>query len=159
MMIRIAAAALLVSTITGCVVYDRDVGTYGTYTTTTTTYSTPVIVVGNSLPFVWDSAAYFSWEPIVGDDLVSFEATVGDPDGIGDVLGVWADVYDDWSGGVYVATVELQPTNDPAFWVADVYNNVDGLYLDPYWGGYSVDFVVYDWYEDAGVMTVPLWSY
>jgi hypothetical protein len=153
---RFAAAALLPLLAPGCVVYDRDVAvvTPGGATVTTT----PVLVT-NAPPFVWDSAAYLSWDPWMGDDLVSFEATVDDPNGVGDVIGVWADVYDDWAGGVYVGTVELQPTNDPSFWVADVYNVVDGLYLDPYWGGYSVDFVVYDWYDDAGVSTVPLWTY
>lgn len=148
---RFAAAALIPLFAVGCVVHDRDVRVVET--------RPGPVVVTNAPPFVWDSAAYVSWDPRAGDDLVSFEATVDDPNGLGDVVGVWADVYDDWSGGIYVGSVELWPTTDPAFWVADVYNVLDGLYLDPFWGGYSVDFVVYDLYEDAGVMTVPLWSY
>lgn len=136
---------------TGCVVHDRDVQVV------TTTPGT--VVMTNAPPYVWDSAAWLGWDPAAGDDRVSFEATVDDPNGAGDVFGVWADVYDDWGGGVSVGSVELQPTGDPTLWVADVYNTWDGLYLDPYWGGYSVDFVVYDWYEAEGVMTVPLWTY
>jgi hypothetical protein len=141
-------AALIALYATGCVVYDRDVDVV-------TPSGNPI----DAPPRVWDSAAWLSWDPYRGDDPVSFEATVNDPNGTGDLIGVWADVYDDWAGGVYVGTVELYPTSDPTFWVADVYNVGDGLYLDPYWGGYSVDFVVYDWYESAGVMTVPLWTY
>lgn len=144
---RLSAASLILPLLPGCVVHDHDVVTTG-----------PVVVT-NAPPEVWDAAAYVSWDPAAFDDLVSFEATVTDGNGPGDVVAVWADVYDDWAGGVYVASVELQPTRDPELWVADVYNTWDGLYLDPYWGGYSVDFWVYDVYEDAGGRTVPLWTY
>ena len=150
-MSRFAAAAPILLLAPGCVVHERDVQGVRTI-------PGPVVTT-NAAPFVWDSAAWMSWDPWQGDDLVSFEATVDDPNGVDDVIGVWADVYDDWAGGAWVATVELQPTTDPSYWVADVYNTWDGLYLDPYWGGYSVDFVVYDWAEDAGVQTVPLWTY
>lgn len=143
----------------GCVVYSRDVEVQEPTTTTTSTVVVvePPPVVVNYAPYLQDGDAFVWFDPAYHDDVVSFTAVVDDPDGIGDVLGVWADIYDDWAGGQLVASVELVPTTDPYVWIADV--SAADLWVDPYWGGYSVDLVVYDWYEDFGWITVPLETY
>lgn len=141
----------------GCVVYSRDTVYTEPDETVVVVTEPPPVVVYNAAPWVDGGEAYVWFDPAAHADIVSLTAVVDDLDGIGDVLGVWADVYDDWAGGQLVASVELVPTTDPYVYVADVY--AADLWVDPLWGGYSVDLVVYDWYEDFGWMTVPLQTY
>lgn len=115
----------------------------------------PVTVV-NYAPVVLDGAAYVYWDDYYYDDIWSFEAVVDDPDGLGDVISVFADVYDDFSGQ-RIETLELLPSyDDPTFWYSDWYGS--SLYLDPY-GYYTVDIIVYDSFDDFGVLTVPAQTY
>jgi hypothetical protein len=51
-----------------------------------------------------------------------------------------------------VESFELYPTDDPYYWWSDWLGST--TYLDPFWGGYSVDIVAYDTYEDFGYATV-----
>ncbi|MCB9686942.1 MAG: hypothetical protein H6735_18025 [Alphaproteobacteria bacterium] len=140
----------------GCVVYSRDVDVVQAPPDQTVVIVDPPVIVNYS-PYVEGGDAFVWFDPAYHDDVVSFTAIVDDPDGVQDVLGVWADIYDDWAGGQLVASVELVPTSDPYVWIADV--SAHDLWVDPYWAGYSVDIVVYDWYEDFGWITVPLETY
>lgn len=143
--VMLAAAAAL--SLGGCVVYDYD------DTTPTGPGGTVVIVEdGNYDPYVVSAAAYVYFDQYYFDDIWTFEATVDDPNGVGDIIGVWADVYDEYAGGVLVESFELYPTNDPYFWFSDWFGST--TWLDPFWGGYTVDFVVYDSFECFGYTTV-----
>lgn len=144
-MTRLMTLALFSSGLTACVVYADD----GSYTTPGGT-----VVVTNAPPYVIDSAAWVYYDPYYADDIWALEAWVDDPNGIGDVLGVWADVYD---GPVLVETFELYPTDDPSYWYSDWLGSTS--YLDPFYPNYQVDFVVYDVYEDFGYQTVWAESY
>ena len=136
--------ALLAALSPACVVYSYD----------ETTDPRTVVVVEpiNTAPYVIDSYAGVHWAPAYRDDVWTFEATVDDPDGVGDVIGVWADVYDEYAGGQLVGSFELYPTSDPYFWYSEWMGS--STWLDPFWPGYSVDFVVYDTFEQAGWLTV-----
>jgi hypothetical protein len=142
-----ATLALLLPAVSGCLVYDYDDDTY-------TEPGGTVIVVedGNYDPYVVSAAAYVYFDDYYYDDIWTFEATVDDPNGVLDVIGVWADVYDEYAGGVLVESFELYPTSDPYFWFSDWFGS--STYLDPFWPGYTVDFVVYDSYECFGYTTV-----
>ena len=74
-----------------------------------------------------------------------------DADGVYDVVSVWADVYDDWSGEL-VQTFELYPTNDPRVWYSDWL--VSTTWIDCWYPSYSVDLVAYDSVDAAGVLTI-----
>lgn len=129
----------------GCVVYAHDPPSDpGT-----------VIVVEepyNRAPYVLDAGAWVYWAPAYRDDVWAFEAFVDDPDGVGDVIGVWADVYDEYAGGQLAGSFELYPTSDPYVWYSEWFGS--STFLDPFWPGYTVDFVVYDAFEDYGWLTV-----
>ena len=124
----------------GCVVYadDHDQRT--------------VVVVDNYAPYVSSADAWVYYDPFYNDDIWVFEAWVDDPDGPYDVISVWADVYDEYAGGVLVESFELYPTEDPYLWYSDWLGRT--TFLDPFWPGYTVDFVVYDSFEDFGYTTV-----
>src|SRR5262245_7798870 len=92
----------------GCVVYDDpepDV----------------VVVEKNHAPVLVDGSAYVYYDTALRDDIWTFDAVVDDADGLRDILGVWADVYDEGAGGEPVESFELFPTNDPAYWFSDWY--------------------------------------
>lgn len=105
----------------------------------------------NHLPYVYDAQAGVYWDGHYHDDIWYFDATVGDPDGLYDVAEVWADIYDDWTGE-YVDTFELYPTADPNVWFSDWLGS--STWLDPWYGYYGVDFVVYDVHGESGYATV-----
>jgi hypothetical protein len=127
----------------GCIVHSHD------------RYEEPgtvIIVEDNRGPLVHDAYAGVFWDDYYFDDVWTFEAQVDDPDGPYDVIGVWADVYDEYRGGVLVESFELYPTNDPYFWASDWMGST--TYLDPFYDGYTVDIVAYDSYEDFDWVTV-----
>ena len=141
----------LLALVSGCVVYEDP------YPYTTTTTTTVVYVPVNTAPYVLEAEAFVFYDPVYDDDIWAFEAVVDDPDGLGDVIGVWADVYDDLAGGRLVESFELYPTSDPYVWYSEWLGRTSTL--DPFWPGYSVDLVVYDTYDDFGWLTVPVESY
>ena len=122
----------------GCVVYDDP---------------DPIVVPPrNHAPVLVDGAAWVYYDTALRDDIWTFDAIVDDADGFRDVIGVWADVYDEWAGGVPVESFELFPTTDPAYWFSDWYGSTTRL--DPFYRGYTVDLVVYDTYEEMDWITV-----
>jgi hypothetical protein len=135
-------AGLALALASGCVVYADDQNHGGP------------VVVGNSAPYVTGADAYVYYDPYYFDDIWTFEAWVDDPDGVYDVIAVWADVYD---GPVLVESFELYPTNDPYYWWSDWLGSTTRL--DPFWGGYSVDIVAYDSYEAFGYETIRADTY
>lgn len=139
-MTRLTGVALLLLSSTACVVYESP-----------GRFDDPVVT--NAPPFVEGGAAYVTYDPFYADYIWSFEAWVSDPNGAYDVVSVWADVYDEWSGGRLVESFELYPSDDPNFWYSDWYGST--TFLDPFWGGYTVDLVAYDVYESYDWITVP----
>lgn len=137
----------LVLLTTGCVVYSSDNGTPGgdVYYDDTVNYT----------PTVLDAEAGCYFDSYYYDDIWYFEAAVDDLNGVYDVTTVWADVYDEYAGGQYVESFELFPTADPHIWFSDWLGS--STYLDCYYDGYTVDFVVYDQFEDSDFETV--WAY
>jgi len=139
-MFRLALLGLPIAlAASGCVVYDDpdpDV----------------VVVQKNHSPVLVDGSAWVYYDAGLRDDIWTFDSVVDDPDGFRDIIGVWADVYDEWSGGVPVESFELFPTNDPAYWFSDWYGSTTRL--DPFYRGYTVDLVVYDTYEEFDWITV-----
>jgi hypothetical protein len=127
----------------GCMVYSYDVVDQP---------STVVVVDGNDAPYVFDAEAGVYWDDWSFDDVWYFDAYVDDYDSPYDVIGVWADVYDECSGGYLVHSFELYPTNDPSYWTVEAYGS--STFLDPFWDCYTVDFVAYDVYDDFGYLTV-----
>ena len=125
-----------------CVVYSYD------------TVEEPIVVVDdvNYAPIVLDGYAGVYYDPYYGDDIWTFEVTCDDPDSPYDVIGVWADVYDQWRGGVLVESFELYPTGDPLFWTSDWFGST--TFLDPFYRGYTVDLIAYDQLQSFDWMTV-----
>jgi hypothetical protein len=139
---RMTALALFLAAAPGCVVYTGHPGGGGGGGT----------VVTNIPPSVTSADAFVYYDPAYRDDIWAFDAFVDDGNGIGDVTQVWADVYDEYAGGVLVESFELYPTNDPYEWYSDWLGSTTTL--DPFYPGYSVDFVVYDQFDDFGYLTV-----
>jgi len=136
---RLLAVAALLAAATGCIIIDDGPDT--------------VVVddpVYNRAPRVRDAWATCAYDTRYRDDILTLEAIVDDPDGWRDVMSVWADVYDDWTGDL-VQSFELYPTDDPNFWFSDWL--VSTTWIDCWYGYYSVDFVAYDSYDAFDVYT------
>lgn len=140
-MTRLASLAALLALGTACVVIDRDNGVD----------PDPWVPPPNSAPVVYDAVAYCTYDGYNRDDIWVFEATVDDPDGVFDVVSVFADVYDDRSG-VLVQSFELFPTDDPYLWFSDWLAST--TVVDCFYPFYSVDVVAYDAYDAAGAITI-----
>ena len=134
--------ALIALTTTGCVVHTSD-------------NDPPPQAPVNYAPILADAEAGCYWDPYYQDDIWYFEAGVDDYDGPYDVVSVWADVYDEYAGGVYIESFELFPTNNPHVWFSDWLGS--STWLDCFYDGYTVDFVVYDSWDDSDYLTV--WAY
>lgn len=140
--LTLPTAVMMTALATGCVVYADDVGPGGGG-------GTVIVTDGNASPYITGADAYVYYDPYYFDDIWTFEAWVDDPNGVYDVVAVWADVYD---GPVLVESFELYPTNDPYYWWSDWLGSTTRL--DPFWGGYSVDIVAYDAYDAFGFTTI-----
>ena len=110
----------------------------------------------NYAPDLYEATAGVYWVPSAREDVWYFDSTVDDPDGPYDVVSVWADVYDDWNDQ-YIESFELYPTDDPQRWYSDWLGHT--THLDPWYGYYSVDFVVYDDYGATDYTTVWAGTY
>ncbi len=132
---------------TGCTVYSSD-----TVSNAPPPAPPPPAVVYNALPWVSASEAGVYYDGYYREDIWYFETFTGDPDGVYDVVEVWADVYDEYWNGAYVTSFELFPTDDPSFWFSDWLGGSTGL--DPFYDGYTVDFVAYDSFGDSAYETV-----
>lgn len=135
----IGLAALTTS---GCVVYSDGGGGGGTYEP-----------APNVAPYInWADAGCY-YDGYYNDDIWYFQADATDGDGVLDVVAVYADVYDmRFGGGEWVETFELMPTDDPYVWYSDWLGHT--TYLDCYYGGYEVDIVAYDSFNDYDVLTL-----
>jgi len=133
------------------VVYDA-LGDYGYETVWVEVYEDEEEYVPvNSTPEVYDGYAGVYWDSWADDDVWVFEAEVDDPDGVYDVVEVWADVYDEYSGTL-ADYFPLENTSDPYFWSTEWFNS--DTYLDPFYDGYTVDLVAYDEFGDYDVLTI-----
>lgn len=110
----------------------------------------------NYAPYLNYGEAGCYWDDYYRDFIWYFEADVDDPNGVYDVISVWADVYDGPTG-VMVDSFELYPTNDPYVWFSDWLGG--STYLSCGYPDYEVDLVAYDSYEAYGVVTVYPYVY
>jgi len=154
-MTRLIALTALIAASTGCVVYTHDRNDAPAHDDEII-YVEPAPEI-NYTPIVLNGDASVYWDGYYGDDVWYFEAVVDDPNGVYDVVDVWADVYDEWRGGVCVESFQLFPTEDPYLWYSDWLGST--TYLDPFYGGYTVDLVAYDVYDDYDWMTVTAYTY
>ena len=145
---RALMTLVLATLATGCIVYTDDVDDHTPRT------STPE-PIQEYAPVVVDAEAGCYWDRSYRDDIWYFQADVDDGNGIGDVVSVWADVYDEFANGVFVESFELYPTDDPYVFFSDWLGS--STHLDCLYEGYTVDFVVYDQLELTGSETV--WAY
>jgi hypothetical protein len=148
---------LLVSTLaTGCVFVDGEPPPETVVVTTDPMVYEEVVVIENAAPYILMADAGCYWEPAYRDELWYFEADVDDADSPFDVVAVYADVYDDFTGE-WVDSFELFPTDDPYFWVSDWMGS--STWLDCHYGGYVVDFVAYDSFDAMDIVSVYPWTY
>ena len=131
----------------GCVVYSSGGGGGGGGTV----YPEP-----NYAPYINYGDAGCYYDPGYRDDIWYFEADVSDGNGPLDVVAVYADVYDGFTGQ-WVESFELYPTNDPYIWFSDWLGGT--TWLDCFYRGYEVDFVAYDAYDAFDVITVLPYTY
>lgn len=129
--------ALALALLSGCIVVDSE-----SHSNEVVNYS-PAVIYG-------EAGVY--WDERNRDDIWFFEAEVDDHNGPGDIVKVWADVYDFDGGDLYIESFELYPTNDPWIWFSDWLGT--STWLDPYYHGYVVDIVAYDSYEVPASLSV-----
>lgn len=121
------------------------------------TGSPPAGVV-NIAPYVSGAEAGVYWDSIFGDDVWYFNAYAEDADGPMDVTEVWADVYDAFSGSSEpIQSFALFPGNEPSAWASEW--GSASTHLDPYYTGYSIEFVAYDSFGDEGFVSVVPYTY
>ncbi len=129
----LAAAAALLS-LNACIVYDSD--------------SAPAPV--NYAPDInWAESGCF-WDNVAYDWVWYFDADVTDPDGLGDVVDVYADVFDDYTGRLVDSF--LLSDFGGGFWSTEWLQYQ--TYLDCSNGWYVVDFVAYDHYDAVDTYAV-----
>jgi hypothetical protein len=138
----------------GCTVYSYDTVEDPYYTDV---YYETEVVYYNAAPVVLDAQAGVFFDDRAYDDVWYFDALVDDADGPYDIIGVWADVYDECRGGALVESFELYPTNDPYVWYSEWAGRT--TFLDPFHDCYTVDFVAYDTFEAFDFMTVWALTY
>ena len=95
------------------------------------------------------------WDGNYRDDIWYFDADVTDPDGVYDVVAVYADVYDMYTGWLE-DSFELFATNDPIYWTSDWMGS--STWLDCDYGGYVVDIVAYDTLDAMDVESFMPWT-
>lgn len=138
---RLITALAALTFASGCVVYDNDGPRQQPSTPTYVNY-TPTVA--------WAEAGCY-WDDYNQDFIWWFQTEVFDDNGRQDLIGVYADVYDVY--GNYIDGFELyQEDRDPDVWFSDWLQYSTAL--DCYYGGYEVDIIAYDSYEDTGAVTV-----
>jgi hypothetical protein len=106
----------------------------------------------NEAPLVeWADASCY-WDEAYRDDVWWFEADVADADGLGDVVAVYADVYDGFSGE-WVDAFELFYDGGNTWYSAWQGRST---YLDCGYYDYIVDFVPEDVVGEGQVYTLDL---
>ena len=137
---RLITAMTALSLASGCVVYENDGRS-----------EQPAPTYVNYIPTVaWAEAGCY-WDDYNQDFIWWFQTEVFDDNGPNDLTGVYADVYDVY--GNYIDGFELYQENpDPDVWFSDWLQY--STYLDCYYGGYQVDIIAYDSYEDCDAVTV-----
>ena len=153
-MTRIALTALGIAVLPACVVYVDESADTGP---PLVVEEVVVVEEANYAPEVIGADAFVYYDPVYADDIWAFEATVDDLNGPFDVVSVWADIYDESAGGVWVESFELYPTNDPYLWYSDWLGST--TWLNPYHVGYTVDIVAYDAYDAFGYQTLWVATY
>lgn len=144
MLRTIALPALALATLaTGCVVYETD----------RVQQPGPAAPV-NYAPELLEADAGCYYDRSFRDDIWMFDAVVDDPNGVYDVVAVYADVYDDFDGTL-VESFELLPTDDPYIWFSDWLGS--STWLACGYEGYSVDIVAYDSFDAVDALTVYPW--
>lgn len=113
-------------------------------------------VFTNFAPEVYDGVALCEYSAADFDDILFVDAVVDDPNGAGDVVQVYADVYDERSGQL-VQSFPLYPTNDPGYWFSDWL--VSSTVIDCWYPDYTVDLVAYDHSDAYGALTIWFDSY
>jgi hypothetical protein len=133
-MLRLSPLAAALLAAPACVIYDTD--------------GPPV--ARNSAPFFTYADAACGWDDYYRDDVWFFEADVDDYDGPADVVAVYADVYDDYTGE-WVDGFELYPEAGITWssaWVGS------STYLECGYPDYVVDFTAYDTFDMTAVTSV-----
>ena len=130
---KLITAALALAMASGCVVYTDD------------DHHDPIPEPVNYTPYVnWADAGCY-WDDYNGDFIWYFEAEVWDDDGWTDISAVYADVFD--ARGELVDSFELYHENpDPDIWFSDWLQYSTAL--DCYYGGYTVEVIAYDSWDD-----------
>ena len=144
-MTRLMTLVAALATATGCIYVDED----DSPPPQTIIVETPAPV--NAAPYVLDAFSGCYYDNYNRDDIWYFEGHVDDPDGVYDVVQVWADVWDERSGEM-VQSFELYPTDDPYVWFSDWL--VSSTWLDCWYPHYTVDIVAYDAFDSFDAVTV-----
>jgi len=113
-------------------------------------------VVPNAAPYITFAEAGCYWDDYNRDDIWYFDADVDDADSPLDVVAVYADVYDSYSGA-WVDGFDLYPTDDPYYWFSDWLGR--STYLDCYYGGYQVDITATDSFQAYDIVTIAPYTY
>lgn len=133
--------ALILSVLSGCVVYEEK---------SPPPAAEPPSYVNYAPEVTWAEAGCY-WDAYYRDYIWYFEADANDPNGVYDVVSVWADVYDSYNGA-WQDSFELFPTDDPLTWFSDWLGST--TYLSCNYPGYVVDIVAYDSYDIETVATI-----
>jgi hypothetical protein len=151
-MFRLTFLSLLLLITTGCIIYAEDDGVYEDQYTDYPAASVEIDWQINSSPIMLDAYAGCYWDSLSFDDIWEFEGIVADGDGLRDVVSVWADVYDEYAGGVFIESFPLFESSIPGVWYSDW--RASSTWLSCFYDGYTVDLVVYDSWDEFDYLTV-----
>jgi len=105
----------------------------------------------NSNPIIESAEAGCFYDSLLNEDLWYFDASVYDPDSDYDVVAVYVDVYDSWTGELE-DTFTLEEDDTWGIWTAEWFESSTNL--DCFYDGYEIDVSAYDAYDGIDMITI-----
>ena len=105
----------------------------------------------NSDPIIESAEAGCFYDSVFNEDIWYFDVSVYDPDSVYDVVAVYVDVYDVWTGELE-DTFTLEEDATWGIWTAEWFESSTNL--DCFYNGYEIDVSAYDVYDGLDMMTI-----
>ena len=110
----------------------------------------------NSDPIIESAEAGCFYDAALNEDVWYFDVSVYDPDSDYDIMAVYVDVYDTWTGELE-DTFTLEEDDVWGVWNAEWQESYTNL--DCYYSGYEIDVSAFDLYDGTDLVTIVPYTY